>query len=159
PAGKPAAANFDVLRQVARIRIARAKENAVNLADDGNFAEAAAVLREVAEDLHRHELDEEFEIAEEVEQLGYFAANLEKGALDGDDRKVLRDQSYQGRTRNRLDLSTRGAGGGSAKSLKTVDSPEGGVELHCAHEGGKLRMKVVTPGYEPDFEVLFPRSI
>src|SRR5262249_61420338 len=39
------------------------------------------------------------------------------------------------------------------------DSAEGGVELACVHEGGKLRIKVVSPGYEPDFEVLFPRGI
>jgi uracil DNA glycosylase len=154
-----ASSNFDVLRQVARIRIARAKEVAVTLSDDRRYAEAAKALRAAAEDLRRHELDEEFEIAEEAEQLLYFAAELDKGRLSGNSRKVLRDQSYQGRTRNRLDLSARGAGGGSASGLEKVDSPEGGVELICVHEGGKLQLKVVSAGYDPDHPVLFPRNL
>src|SRR5262249_55283226 len=124
PVGKettPAA--FDVLQQVARIRIARVKAKAVALADAGKDAEAAAALRGLAEELRRQGLDEEFEIAEEIAQLEYFADTVEKGGLSGDDRKVLRDQSYQGRTRNRSDLSARGGAGGPADDLETTDSP------------------------------------
>jgi secreted protein with Ig-like and vWFA domain/uracil DNA glycosylase len=160
PVGKESVpAAFDVLQQVARIRIARVKENAVALADADKDAEAAGALRALAEELRRQGLDEEFEIAEEIAQLEYFADTVEKGGFGTNDRKVLRDQSYQGRTRNRSDLSARGGAGGSADNLETTDSPAGGVELACVREGGKLRMRVVSPGYEPDFNVQFPRGV
>jgi uracil DNA glycosylase len=160
PAGKDSpAAPFHVLLAVARIRIARVKENAVGLADDRRPGEAAAALRGLVEELRKQKLDEEFDIAEEIAQLDYFADRLEQGGLDGDDRKVLRDQSYQGRTRNRPDLSARGSAGGSADTLPTTDSAEGGVELACVHESGKLRMRVISLGYEQDFNVLFPRGL
>ncbi len=149
----------NVLRSVARIRIARVKEAAVALNDDGDNAAAAGALRRVADDLRQKGLDEEFEIAEEIEQLEHFAQTVEKKRLSGDERKVLRDQSYQGQRRNRADLSGRGASGGSAASLETTASAEGGVELVCVREGGKLRIQVVSPGYEPDFNVQFPRGI
>jgi uracil DNA glycosylase len=153
------AASIDVLHQDARIRIAAAKETAVALADEGRKAEAAAVLRGLVEDLRRQELDEEFEIAEEIAQLEYFADAIENAGLASDARKMLRDQSYQGRTRNRADLSARGGGGGSAQGLETTASAAGGVELLCVREGGKLRLQVVSPGYEPDLKVLFPRGL
>ena len=156
--GKARPAPFDVLHHVARIRIARAKESAVSLYDAGKSADAARVFRELVEQLRQQELDEEFEIAEEVGQLEYFADRLEKGRFGGDDRKVLRDQSYQGRTRNRADLSTRGGLGGSAGGLDKVDAVGDGVELRCVREGGKLRVQAVSEGYEPDFAVLFPRA-
>jgi uracil DNA glycosylase len=153
------AAHLDVLSAVARIRIARAKERAVALADDREHAEAAAGLRHLVEDLRQKGLDEEFEIAEEIAQLEYFADTIENNRLGADERKVLRDQSYQARTRNRADLSARGSTGGSAASLPATDSPEGGVELACVREGGKLRIQVVSAGYEPDFNVQFPRGV
>jgi uracil DNA glycosylase len=160
PAGKESTpASFDVLQHVARIRTARVKERAVELADDDRNVEAAAALRGLAKDLRRQELDEEFEIAEEVEQLEYFAETIEAGRLGPAERKTLRDQSYQARTRNRSDLSARGASGGSAEGLEETDSVGGGVELACVREGGKLRLQVVSPGYEPDFPVLFPRGV
>src|SRR5262249_35041266 len=94
PFGKEAAEPaFNVLHEVARIRIARAKENAVALSDAGKRAEAAAALRELVKDLRRQGLDEEFDIAEEVAQLEYFADTVKKGKLGTDERKVLRDQS------------------------------------------------------------------
>jgi uracil DNA glycosylase len=154
-----AAADYEVLQQVARIRIARVKETAVTLADAQQFAEAAAALRGLAANLRQQELDEDFDIAEEVAQLEYFADTIEKKQLGTGDRKVLRDQAYQGLTRNRADLSTRGATGGSAQALPTADSATGGVELRCVREGGKLRIQVVSAGYEPDFNVQFPRGV
>jgi uracil DNA glycosylase len=153
------AATFDVLHQDALVRIARAKETAVTLADAHEHAQAAAALRALAAELRQKGLDEEFDIAEEIEQLEYFAETIENEQLGTGDRKVLRDQSYQARTRNRADLSGRGSIGGSAKPLDAVDSAEGGVEVRCVREGGKLRVHVVSAGYEPDFQVLFPRGV
>jgi Ca-activated chloride channel family protein len=149
----------DVLQQVSRIRIARAKEIAVEQADGGKFAAASETLRKVIEELRKKGLEEQFEIAEEIAQLEHFAARIEKKQFDSASRKEMRDQSYQGRTRARADLAARGVSGGSARDLDTVESAEAGVELVCVREGGKLRMRVVTAGYNPDFNVQFPRSI
>jgi Ca-activated chloride channel family protein len=71
----------------------------------------------------------------------------------------MRDQSYQARARGRSDLAQRGVAGGSARDLDPVKSADGGVELACYREGGKLRMRVVSGGYDPTFNVQFPRSI
>ena len=60
----------------------------------------------------------------EAALLEHFAALLDAGPLSPSDRKVLRDQSYQGRTRNRTDLSGRGAAGGSAKGFIYTDRRE-----------------------------------
>jgi Ca-activated chloride channel family protein len=152
-------ANFDVLQQAARIRVAWVKEQAVKLADARNHTEAASALRGVVKRLREHELDEEYEIAEEVAQLKHFATALEKGEFGADDRKMLRDQAYQGRNRNRSDLNARGGAGGSARGLPTTDTATGGVEVRCVRKGGKFRVSVVTPGYKRDFRVLLPRGI
>jgi secreted protein with Ig-like and vWFA domain/uracil DNA glycosylase len=160
PVDKDAPArDVDVVRQSARLRVARAKEEAVVFSDAANAAGAAAVLRGAAEDLRRRQLDEEFDLAEEAAQLDYFAEHFDAGGLSGPDRKTLRDQAYQGRTRNRDDLTARGGGGGSAAKLPTTDSVGSGVEVRCVRDGGKLRVQPVGEGYEPDFRVLFPRGI
>lgn len=152
-------ADADTLRKIARIRVARTKERAVELSDARNHAEAARAFRELAEEIHERGLDDEFDMAEELAQIEHFAAALGKAPLRGDDRKILRDQSYQGRTRSRSDLMARGGGGGSASSLPEVTSAAGGVELLCVREGGKLRIQVLTEGYEADLPILIPRGV
>lgn len=149
----------DVVRQVTRIRIARAKEAAVAYADAGNHAAAADVLRRLAADLRGRGLEEDFETAEEMAQLEHFAETIERKQLDAGGRKVMRDQSYQGRTRSRADLAGRGSAGGSAQGLEAADTAAGGVELVCVRDGGKLRVQVVSDGYDPHFNVQFPRSV
>ncbi|HEX4613796.1 MAG TPA: VWA domain-containing protein, partial [Urbifossiella sp.] len=150
--------DVDVVRQAARLRVARAKEEAVVFSDAARTADAAAVLRGAAENLRRQQLDEEFDLAEEAAQLDYFADHFTAGGLSGPDRKTLRDQAYQGRTRNRDDLTARGGWGGSAAKLPTADAVGSGVEVRCVRDGGKLRVQPVSAGYEPDFRVLFPRG-
>jgi Ca-activated chloride channel family protein len=149
----------DVLLQISRVRIAKAKEVAVELADEGKNVRAAEALRELAADLRRKGLDEHFEIAEEISQLEHFAERIEDKALDPSSRKEMRDQSYQARARGRSDLAQRGVAGGSARDLETTTTAEGGVELECVREGGKLRVRVVSAGYDPDRNVQFPRNI
>jgi Ca-activated chloride channel family protein len=61
--------------------------------------------------------------------------------------------------RSRADLAGRGSTGGSARGLETSTNADGGVELECVREGGKLRMRVVSKGYDPSFNVQFPRNI
>jgi Ca-activated chloride channel family protein len=148
-----------VLSRVSRIRIARAKETAVRQADEGKHAQAATTLRQLAEELRGKGLEEEFDIAEEIAQMEHFAQKLSRQEFDSASRKEMRDQSYQGRTRSRADLSARGVTGGSARDLETTTTVEGGVEMECVREGGKLRMRVLTAGYDPGFNVQFPRSI
>jgi Ca-activated chloride channel homolog len=154
-----AAPDPDVLLRVSRIRIARAKEAAIEQSDRRDRAGAAETLRRAIEDLRAKGLDEWFEIAEEIAQLEHFAAGIEKGRFDAASRKEMRDQSYQARARGRSDLAQRGVAGGSARDLDPVKSADGGVELACYREGGKLRMRVVSDGYNPTFNVQFPRSI
>ncbi len=154
-----AAPATDVVLQISRIRIAKAKDTAIELADGGDVTTAAQTLRQVIADLRRQGLDEQFEIAEEIAQLEHFAERLERHQFDGASRKEMRDQSYQARTRSRADLSLRGTAGGSAADLDTTDAVNGGVELVCYREGGKLHMRVASDGHDPSLNVQFPRNI
>lgn len=149
----------DLLQAISRIRIARAKEEAVVRADAQKYPEAVGILRHEVGQLRQRGMDEEFEIAEEMAQLEYFADAIEHQRFNTETRKMMRDQSYQGRTRNRTDLNARGSAGGSAQSLNVVDNAAGRVMLGCVREGGKLRMKVLSEEYDGDLKVLFPRTI
>jgi Ca-activated chloride channel family protein len=148
-----------VIEQISKVRIARAKEVAIQQADQGDYAAAIQTLREVTGDLRQKGLHERFEIAEEIEQLEHFAQQIEQRQFDPTIRKEMRDQSYQARSRSRADLSLRGIASGSARSLDTTKTVDSGIELSCYREGGKLRMKVISDGYNQNFKVQFPRSI
>ncbi len=141
-----------------RLQAARTKNEAVTLADKGDLAAAAKKLRAMADELRSGPLANQFEFAEEVDLLQHFADRLEKKSYDGGVRKELRDQSYQGSTRLRGDLSQRGTSGGSAGTLPTVQSADGGVVLRCDRHGGKLRVHVVSDGYDASKNVQFPRA-
>ncbi len=156
-----AAPGTDVIAQITRIRIARAKDDAIELADAGSHAEAAETLRAVIADLNRRGSGESFEVAEELEQLEYFAQRLESKKFDNASRKEMRDQSYQAGARNRADLNQRGVASGSAQSLPTVSPADAanGIQVECYRQGGKLRMRAITGGYNPSFNVQFPRAI
>ncbi len=154
-----AAPATDVVLQISRIRIAKAKDTAIELADSGDVTKAAETLRQISANLCQQGLDEHFEIAEEIAQLEHFAERLEHRQFDGTSRKEMRDQSYQARMRSRADLSLRGTAGGSAADLDTTAAVDGGVELACSREGGKLRMRVVSEGYDQSLNVQFPRNI
>ena len=150
-----------VITQITRIRIARAKDDAIELADAGKYAEAAQALRTAIADFRRQGLGESFDIAEELEQLEYFAQRLEARQFDSASRKEMRDQSYQAGARNRADLNLRGVASGSAQSLPTVSPADAanGIQVECYRQGGKLRMRAITGGYDPDFNVQFPRAV
>jgi Ca-activated chloride channel family protein len=152
-------ADIGVVTQTSRLRIARAKEAAVTLADQGQYQPAAANLRTLLAQLKQTPLAETFEMAEEIEQLGYYAQQLDKQQLGNDLRKEMRDQSYQSLRRNRDDLTLRGTSSGSAENLAATDDAGQGVVLQCIKENGKLRMKITTVGYNPDFNVQFPRDL
>ncbi len=154
-----AAPATDVVLQISRIRIAKAKDTAIELADSGDVTRAAQTLRQISADLRQQGLDEQFEIAEEIAQLEHFTERLEHHQFDSTSRKEMRDQSYQARMRSRADLSLRGTAGGSAAELDTTAAVNGGVELVCSREGGKLRMRVTSEGYDQSVNVQFPRNI
>ena len=158
-----AKADFDMLRELSRIQVARSKEEAVQKADAGDRKGAATTLQKMAADLKVSRMDADFDFAEEVAQLEWFADNIgderSSHSYEWTTRKLLRDQAWQGRTRSRSDLNARGSGGGSAKSLKQVKSAEGKVELRCEKVGGKLKIKVVSEGYDSSIPVLFPRDV
>ena len=154
------AADTGVGVEVARLRIARAKEGALEASEVGKSAEAEQILRDLMADLRSKGLNENFEIAEELEQLEYFADRIGKKNLGGEGRKELRDQSFQGLSRNRADLAGRGLeGGDDVRGLPKVDDPSGGVELICVREGGKLRVKALSDAFDPKVNVQFPRAI
>ncbi len=154
------AASSGITAEIARLRVARAKERALELSDANKHAEAEKILRDLIADLRAKGLHENFEIAEEIEQLEYFANRIGKKSLSGDARKELLDQSFQGLRRNRADLTGRGStGGDDVGGLPIVNDAGAGVELVCVREGGKLRVKVVTPGFDENLNVQFPRAI
>lgn len=163
-AEEAAAATVDmtVVREASRLRIGKVKEEAVKLADSRNFKEASEKLRGVITDLKGQALDEEFEIAEEIDQLDHYAQLFDKGQYSTANRKEIKDQSYQARSRNRGDLKLRGLSAGQTQGLEAVTAAEGeeeGVVLHCVKAGGKLRVRVLSDGYEKDFNVQFPRAL
>jgi len=148
-----------VVEQASKLRIAKVKDEAVTLADQGDYSNASQKLRKTVEDLKLKALHESFEIAEEMEQLEHYAQRLESRRFDNTSRKEMRDQSYQARTRDRSDLKLRGIASGSANTLEAVSSFDQGVLVECQREGGKLRVHVISEGYNPDFNVQFPRNI
>ncbi|TKD09795.1 vWA domain-containing protein [Polyangium fumosum] len=154
-----AAQDINVIGEARRLETAKLKDEAVDLADKGDLKNAAQKLRKMAEDLRNSPLANQFAFAEEIEQLEHFADRLEKRSYDGVLRKELRDQSYQAGARSRGDLAQRGTAGGSAAGLPTVTSADGGVVVRCEKEGGKLRIKVISDGFDASKNVQFPRAI
>lgn len=150
----------NVIEQTYRLRIAKAKEAAADLADKGDFQTASQRLHDISAFLLQNVLQETFELAEEREQLNFFAKQLENKRYDATTRKELKDQSYQSTHRNRDDLNLRGLSTtDAAYDLPVVSSSGPGKVLQCFREGGKLRMKVISEGYNPEFHVQFPRHL
>ncbi|MEJ6480963.1 VWA domain-containing protein [Nostoc punctiforme UO1] len=146
--------------ELSRLTIAKAKETALDLAEHGRHQEAEETLRTLVKDLRDKGLNENFEIAEEIDQLEYFASRIAQKALGNAGRKELRDQSYQTMNRNRNDLVGRGVtAGDEVYAMPIVNEVGSGVELYCVREGGKLRVKVISEGYDSAKNVQFPRSI
>ncbi|MFE1748570.1 VWA domain-containing protein [Coleofasciculus sp. H7-2] len=148
-----------VVEQASKLRIGKVKDEAIALADKGDYTAASQKLRKTIEDLKLKALHESFEVAEEMEQLDYYAQRLESKKFDSASRKEMRDQSYQALTRDRGDLKLRGIAAGSANSLQAVSSVDAGVLVKCDRVSGKLRVRVISDGYNPDFNVQFPRHI
>lgn len=151
--------NQIVFEQTSKLRIAQVKEEAIALADAGYPQKAAEKLRSAIQDLHQKLLNEIFEIAEEIEQLEYYAQRIETRNFDPANRKEMRDQSYQARSRNRQDLQLRGLTAGDAETLEAVSSFDHGVLVECIRDKGKLRVRVISEGYNSDFNVQFPRHL
>ncbi|NET51191.1 MAG: hypothetical protein F6K09_21450, partial [Merismopedia sp. SIO2A8] len=154
------AASGDVALELSRLRIAKAKETALSLAEQGQATEAEQTLQRLIQDLHTNGLDEHFEIAEEIEQLKYFADRIAQGGLGNSGRKEMRDQSYQTLSRHRSDLTSRGVTTGDGiYAMPTTGDIGSGIELHCVREGGKLRVRVLSDDYDKTKNIQFPRAI
>ena len=154
------ASTSHIILELTRLTIAKAKETALEEAEKGRHQEAEQILRTLVNDLRDQRLNENFEIAEEIEQLEYFSGQIAQKALSNAGRKELRDQSYQPMTRNRSDLVGRGVTVGSEiYAMPVVNEVASGVELHCIRERGKLRIKVVANDYDSSKNVQFPRAI
>jgi Ca-activated chloride channel family protein len=151
--------DFQVIEQTSQLRIAQVKDEAIALADRGDYQQASEKLRQMAEQLKQKALQELFEIAEEISQLEYYAQRLDNQRFDRAIRKEMRDQSYQTKMREREDLKFRGITAGAADSLEAVENPEGGILVKCEKISGKLRIRVISDGYDPNLNVQFPRSI
>ncbi|MBE8988008.1 vWA domain-containing protein [Nostoc sp. LEGE 12450] len=154
------ASTSHITLELSRLTIAKAKETALDLAEHGRHQEAEETLRTLVKDLRDKGLNENFEIAEEIDQLEYFASRIAQKALGNAGRKELRDQSYQTMNRNRNDLVGRGVtAGDEVYAMPVVNEVGSGVELYCVREGGKLRVKVISEGYDSAKNIQFPRSI
>jgi len=153
-------ASSSIILELSHLTIAKAKDDALTLAEQGQRTEAEALLRELIKTLRDQGLDETFEIAEEIEQLDYFAGRIAQGGLGNSGRKEMRDQSYQSLSRNRTELLARGVTAGSeVYGMQTVPEVGSGVELRCVREGGKLRVKIASEGYDETKNVQFPRVL
>ncbi|MBC1223533.1 VWA domain-containing protein [Nostoc sp. UCD121] len=154
------ASTSHITLELSRLTIAKAKEIALDLAEHDRHQEAEETLRSLVKDLRDKGLNENFEIAEEIDQLEYFASRIAQKALGNAGRKELRDQSYQTMNRNRNDLVGRGVtAGDEVYAMPVVNEVGSGVELYCVRDGGKLRVKVISEGYDSAKNVQFPRSI
>ncbi|MEH1983263.1 MAG: VWA domain-containing protein [Nostoc sp.] len=154
------ASTSQIILELSRLTIAKAKETALSLAEYGKHQEAEETLRTLVKDLRDKGLNENFEIAEEIDQLEYFAGRIAQKALGNAGRKEMRDQTYQTMTRNRSDLVGRGVtAGDEVYAMPIINEVGSGVELHCIREGGKLRVKVVSEGYDSTKNIQFPRAI
>ncbi len=154
------ASTSHITLELSRLTIAKAKETALDLAEHGRHQEAEEILRALVKDLRDRGLNENFEIAEEIDQLEYFAGRIAQKALGNAGRKEMRDQTYQTMTRNRSDLAGRGVtAGDEVYAMPIVNEVGSGVELYCVREGGKLRIKIVSEGYDSTKNVQFPRAI
>ncbi|MEH2169668.1 MAG: VWA domain-containing protein [Nostoc sp.] len=154
------AATSHIILELSRLTIAKAKETGLNLAEHGKHQEAEQTLRALVKDLRDKGLNENFEIAEEIDQLEYFASRIAQKALGNAGRKEMRDQTYQTMTRNRSDLVGRGVTtGDEVYAMPIVNEVGSGVELYCVREGGKLRVKVMSEGYDSTKNIQFPRAI
>lgn len=150
----------DVTLDLARLQIARAKEEAIALADVNRAAEGEALLSTLVTQMTSAGLHEHFEIAEEIEQLNHYARRIAAGTFDNNSRKELVDQSFQGLARARADMGGRGVTIDPAiLALPVVSEAGASVELHCVREGGKLRVHAVSPGFNPGMNVQFPRAL
>ena len=91
----------------------------------------------------------------------HYAGRIEKKQLGANVRKELRDQGYQGASRTSSALSGRGTSNApdALKALPTASGVGSGVELEAYREGGKLRVRVVSSGFDPSYNVQFPRDI
>ncbi|MHC5832666.1 MAG: hypothetical protein ACYT04_95975, partial [Nostoc sp.] len=67
------ASTSQITLELSRLTIAKAKEIGLNLAEHGKHQEAEQTLRSLVKDLRDKGLNENFEIAEEIDQLEYFA--------------------------------------------------------------------------------------
>lgn len=157
--GAAVTADPQVAVKTGRLRIAKVKSEAITFADKGELVEAARRMRQIIEQLKASAISEKFEIAEELDHLEHYATQLEKRGFDSNVRKELIDQSYQARNRGRGDLSLRGTAGSSTDSLESVSEPGSGIVLRCEKEGGKLRIRVSSDGYDKTMNVQFPRAI
>ncbi|BAT53300.1 von Willebrand factor, type A [Nostoc sp. NIES-3756] len=154
------ASSSHIIFDLSRLTIAKAKETALDLAEHGQHEEAEKILRDLVRSLRDQGLNENFEIAEEIDQLEYFAGRIAQKALGNAGRKELRDQSFQTMTRNRSDLAGRGVtAGDEVYAMPVVNDIGSGIELTCVREGGKLRIKILSDGYDANKNVQFPRSI
>lgn len=155
------AGSTGVLVQLAHLKIANAKTHSLALQDQGAHAKAKQILLEVIDELRRQGLHEKFEIAEEIEQLQYFAQRIASKDVTAETRKELADQAFQGLSRSRRDLAARGTEVGQAlNALPVVQAVGEGIELLCVREGGKLRVHVANdPRFDSHSNIQFPRAI
>jgi hypothetical protein len=53
----------------------------------------------------------------------------------------------------------KGEGAAPSTDLEMITDISQGVIVECFREGSKLRVRVVSPGYNPDWNVQFPKDI
>ena len=88
-----------VIEQIGKLKIAKAKDDAIALADKGDYQNASQKLRQTISDLKLQALQETFELAEELDQLDHYAQRLESKRFDNASRKENARSSIPGESR------------------------------------------------------------
>lgn len=58
-----------------------------------------------------------------------------------------------------LPVFTPAASAAAVATVSVASAPAGGVVVECVQQGGRMRVQVVSGGYEPSWNVQFPRGI
>jgi Ca-activated chloride channel family protein len=81
-------------------------------------------------------------------------------------RLALPGQDYKGASRSGAPSARQNGSPQASKvsartaaDLETTTNADDGVLVQCIREGGKLRARVVSDGYDPNYNMRFPRDI
>jgi Ca-activated chloride channel homolog len=134
------------------------------------FREGGKLRIKVVTGSYDQTLNVQFPRAIRDEGIHYVAESLELSAdgsfyrAKGDIKRLVRagepdPYSYRSNVSRTPKTGKASTGPASAADLETTDAVGDGVLVQCVKAGSKVRARVVSDGYEPDWNMRFPRSV